>query len=129
VPAPDRAGDPGHRVGDAGAAEQGARVVQVHAVQRGGEPVRIALPDLLAVGDDVQPGPLLVAQREQGGVPLSLLQVRGADPPQFTGPDPGRQPVAEPVPVDEPVRLRVAADQRGGKEHARQLMRRAARAF
>jgi tetratricopeptide (TPR) repeat protein len=117
APPPDRPGDPGHRVRLAAAAEHGARVVDVHPVQRGREPVGVALPADLAVGDDVEPGPLLVPDRQHGRVALRLLQVPGVDPPQLPGPHPRREPAREPLPVDQPVRLRVASDQRRGKQH------------
>jgi hypothetical protein len=65
----------------AAAVERGARVVDVHAVQRGREPVGVALPPLLAIGEDVQARLLLGADGEQRRVVLRLLQVGGIDPP------------------------------------------------
>jgi hypothetical protein len=65
----------------AAAVERGARVVDVDAVQRGREPVGVALPARLAVGQDVQAGLLLRPDGQQRGVALRLLQVGGIDPP------------------------------------------------
>src|SRR5262249_21810650 len=82
------------------------------------EPVGVALPADLAVGDDVQARVLLRPDGQQRRVLMRLFQVLRVHPPQLTGPDPGREPGAEPLPVDQPVRLRVAAPERGGEEHA-----------
>ena len=60
----DRADDARHRVGVPGAVERGARVVDVDAVERGGEVVGVALAADLAVGEQVEPGALLGADRE-----------------------------------------------------------------
>ena len=117
VAAADRAGHPGHRVRLAAAVQRGTGVVDVHAVEGGREPVRVAFPADLAVGDDVQAGPLLGPDGQFGRVALGLLQVVRGHPPQLAGPDPGREPAAQPRPVDQPVRLRVTADQGGGEEH------------
>jgi hypothetical protein len=56
-------------------------VVDVDAGERRRKPVRVALAALLAVGDDVQSGPLLVPDRHQRGVVLGLLQILRVDPP------------------------------------------------
>ena len=93
------------------AVQRGTRVVDVNAVQRGGEPVGVALPANLAVGHDVQPGQFLGPDGEQGRVLLRLVQVIGRHPPQLGGADAGREAVAQAAAVDEPVRLRVAANQ------------------
>jgi hypothetical protein len=77
----DRPDHARHRVGMAAAVERRSRVVDVDTGQRGREPVRVALAALLAVGDDVEPGPLLVSDRDQRGVILGLLQVLRVDPP------------------------------------------------
>ena len=63
--AADLAGDARHRVGMAAAVERRARIVDVDAVERRGEAVGIALAPHLAVGDDVEPGALLVADGEE----------------------------------------------------------------
>ena len=65
VLAPDLADDARHRIGMAAAVERGAGIVDVDAVERGGEAVRVALAPHLAVGDDVEPGALLVADGER----------------------------------------------------------------
>ena len=53
-----------------------AGVGRVDALERGGEAVGVALAPHLAVGDDVDAGPLHVADGEQGGVVLRLLAAR-----------------------------------------------------
>ena len=67
--------DPRHRVGMAAAVERGARVVDVDALERGGEAVGVALPTHLAIRDDVQPGALLVRDGQARRVVVRLLQV------------------------------------------------------
>ena len=57
--------------------ERGSRVVDVDALKRRHEPVRIALTALLAVCDDVQACTLLVADGEQRGVVLRLVEKSG----------------------------------------------------
>ena len=59
----DRSGHPGHRVRVPATVERRAGVVDVHAVKRGREPVGVAFPADLAVGDDVEAGVLLRADR------------------------------------------------------------------
>ena len=114
--APDLADDARHG-GDAAAAGRNlAGILQVDAVERGGEPVGVAFPPLLAVGDDVEAGALLVADGEHGGVVLRLLEQVGLDPPQIVEPHP-RHDLGQPLPVDQPVGLRIGTDQAGGKEH------------
>jgi len=111
VAPPDRADHPGHRVRVTAAVERRSRVVDVHPVERGREPVGVALPTDLAVGDDVQAGILLGADREHGGVGLGLLEELGGDAPQLGRAHPGREPAGQPAPVDKPVRLWITSDQ------------------
>ena len=85
VLAADLADDARHRVGMAAAIERGARVVEVDTLERGGEAVGVALAPDLAVGDDVEAGALLGADRQDRGVILRLGQVLRADTPQLGG--------------------------------------------
>ena len=107
----DRSDHARHRVRMAAAVERRARVVDVDARERGREPVRVALPARLAVRDDVEPGPLLVADREQRRVVLRLLQVLRVDAPQLGRAHARREPAAEALAIDQPVGLRVRADE------------------
>jgi hypothetical protein len=108
----NRADDSRDRVLVARAVERDSRPIEVDAVERGGEPVRVALPPHLAVGDDVDAGPLHVLHRDAGCVVLCLFEVRLGDAPQLRGPDARRQALSQPLAVDEPARLRIAADHR-----------------
>ena len=87
-------------------------------VQRGREAVGVALAPHLAVGDDVQPGALLVGDRQPRRVVLRLLEVRRVDAPELMGAHPRREAVAQPLAVDQPVRLRVGADEARGDHRA-----------
>ena len=59
------------------------RLVVVDAVERGGEAVGVALAAHLAVGDDVDAGLLHVADGEDRGVVLRLLQIRLLHAPEL----------------------------------------------
>ncbi len=123
--APDRADHAGHLRLVAVAVLDDAGVVVVHPVERGGEPVRVALAPDLAVADDVDPGALHVADGDHGGVVLRLLQEifrHAPDAPQAHA----RDALGEGGPIDEPVGLGIAADHRGGEHllgHGLDLLR------
>src|SRR5690606_24794035 len=74
VLAPDLADDARHRVRMAAAVERRAGVVDVDALERRREAVRVALAPYLAVRDDVEAGLLLRADRDDRGVVLRLLE-------------------------------------------------------
>ena len=65
-----------------------AGVVDVDAVERGGEPVRVALAPDLAVRDDVDAGALHVADRDERSVVLRLLEECLGHAPQVAHPHP-----------------------------------------
>ena len=65
MPAPDPADDARHWIGMAGAIERRAGIIDVDAFERGREAVGIALATHLAVGDDIEAGALLIADRQQ----------------------------------------------------------------
>ena len=75
--APDAPDDARHRIGVARAVERGARVVDVDALERGGEAVGVALAPDLAVGDDVEAG-LLLRRGWRGSVASSCASARNA---------------------------------------------------
>ena len=115
APAPDRAHDARHRIGMARAVERGARIVDVDALERRGEPVRIALAADLAVGDRVDAGQLHLADGDEGGVVLRLEQVRLGNPPGVARAHAGNRVRAESFAVDQPLGLRVAPDDGAGQ--------------
>ena len=99
------------------AAVQGlARIVEVEPDQGGREMVRIALPPDLAVGEDVESGPFLGPDRDQGRVVLRFGQELRRRSPQFPGPYARREPAGELRAVDQPVGLREAPDERGREQ-------------
>ena len=51
-----------------------ARVVYVYPVERIGEPVGIAFPAHFPVRHDIDTGPMLVFERQHGGIVLRFLQ-------------------------------------------------------
>ena len=117
VPAPHRPHDARDRVRMAGPVQRGAGVVEVDALERGGEAIRVALPPDLAVGEDVEPRRLLRADRQQRRVVLRFAKPRLPHPPQLARPHAGREAAGQALAVDQPIGLRIAADERGGKEH------------
>ena len=65
----------------AGPARHDRRVVDIESLERGREPVGVALAPDLPVRDDVEPCALLVGDRERGGVVLGLGEIRLRDTP------------------------------------------------
>ena len=98
----------------AGAVDRRARIVDVDAVKRGGEAVGIAFAALLAVGDDVEPGALLVADGKDGGIVLRRFELVRRDQPEIAGAH-ARHVLRQLLAVDQPVRLRVRTDEGGGE--------------
>ena len=97
----------------AGAIDRDAGVVEIDAVERGREAVRVALPAHLAVADHVDAGFLHVSDREQRGVVLSLLQEAFFYAPELSRAHARRKAAAEAFAVDQPFRLWIAAHDRG----------------
>ena len=123
VLAPDRTDDARHRVRAAGATERGAGVVEVDAFQRGGEAIGVALAPDLAVGDDVEAGLLLRLDRQDRGVVLRLGQKRLGDAPQLLARARAAGKLfSELLAVDQPLGLRVAADEGGREQHRSGLL-------
>ena len=87
------------------------RVVDVHAVECGREAVGIAFAPDLAIAHDINARALLVLYRQDGGIVLSLLQVRGVDAPQLPCLSAGWDHLRQAPAIDQPIRLRVAAHQ------------------
>ena len=124
LPPADRADHARHDLETAGRARGNLRrVLAVHALERGGETVGVALAAHLAVGDDVDAGALLVADREQRGVVLRLLEPGRLDAPQLARAGTWRNDLRQAPAVDQPVGLRVAADQRRGQQGVRETFR------
>src|SRR6266480_3385137 len=65
------------------AVERSAGMVDIDAFERGGEAVGIAFAPDLAVGDDVEAGPLLRPDGEQRGVVLRLGEIGLRNAPQL----------------------------------------------
>ena len=91
-----------------------AGIVEVDAFERGGEGIGIALAPLLAVGDDVEARALLFADGDQGRLVLPGLELLRIDKPQVC-PHP-RDLLRELRAVDQPVGLRIGADETGRQQ-------------
>ena len=116
MPATHLAGDARHRIGMAGAIERGAGIVDVDAVERGGETVGVALAPHLAVRDDVEARSLLVANGQQRRVVLRGVEEFGRDPPQLLRAHARRKASGELLAVDQPVGLGIGTHERGWKQ-------------
>ena len=117
--APDGADHARHGIRMAAAIQRRARIVEVHAFERGGETIRITLAADFAVGDDVEPGLLLHADGQYRGIVLRLGEIGLRNAPQLECAHARRKPAGEFLAIDEPLRLRQAAHQRGRKQFAR----------
>ena len=113
-----RPDDARHGVRMAAAIERHARVVDVDAVERGRKAVRVALAADFAVGDDVETGRFLGADGEHRRVVLCLGEQRLRYAPQLARAYARRKTLREPRAVDEPLGLRITADEGGGEKHA-----------
>ena len=100
-----------------------AGLLAVHALERGGEAVGVAFAAHLAIGDDVDAGALLVADRQHRGVVLRLLEPGRLDAPQFARAGARRNDLRQASAVDQPVGLRVAAHQRRRQQGVRETFR------
>ena len=121
--APNRAHHARHGVRMTRPVERRPRVVEVEPLERVGEVVRVALAPDLAVGDDVDAGLLHVAHGERRRVVLGLLEPLVLDAPQLVGGYARRQPSRELRTVDQPVGLRIAADDGGLERRHRDKIR------
>jgi hypothetical protein len=119
--AADFSDDAGHRRGPRPRGDDGG-IAGVDPLQRGGEAVGITLAPDLAVGHDVDAGALHVADRNDGGVILGLLQIGFRNPPHL-GHAGARHRFGQNRTVDQPVGLRVASDHGGRQQMTRQWQR------
>src|ERR1700690_3031945 len=92
---------PRHRIRVAAAIERRARVGEIDAVERGREPIRVALAPDLAIADDVEARGLLHPDRDERRVVLRFGEIRLCHPPQLAGSDPRRKPLREAGALDQ----------------------------
>src|SRR5438132_13333436 len=99
------------------AVERSAGMVDMDAFGRGGEAVGIAFAPDLAVGDDVEAGPLLRPDGEQRGVVLRLGEIGLRNAPQLFSTHARRKAPGKLFPVDQPFGLGITSHQRRWKQH------------
>ncbi len=109
----DRPGYDRHRDFPAGAAGDLANARPIDAVERVCKLVRVALASDLAVGDDVDPGAFLLADRNQRRIVLRLLQKLARHTPDVAHAYARRHVLLQCGAIDQPIRLREAADDGG----------------
>src|SRR6185436_5835421 len=96
-----------------------AGIVDVDAFERCSEAIRIAFAADLTVGDDVEPGLLLRADRDDSCVVLRLREPLLRHAPQLASTHTRREAARELLAIDQPFGLRIAADESGWKQHAK----------
>src|SRR5581483_5646022 len=64
-----------HRIRMAAAVQCDPGVVEVDALESGGEAIRVALAPDFPIGDEIESGVLLCLDRHDGGIVLGLLQI------------------------------------------------------
>ena len=112
LPAPDFADHPRHDLNLARRARWNLRrIFAIHAVERRRKAVGIAFAPDLAIGHDIDAGALLVADRQDGGVILSLFKMGWVDAPQLPRMSPRRHDFRQAPAIDQPIGLRIAAHQ------------------
>ena len=94
-------------------------MLEVDPGERVREAVRVALAADLAVGDQIDSGPFHVVHGQDGRIVLSLFEMLRRDPPELAGERARRQAFGETLAVDQPVRLRIAPDDRRGETPVR----------
>src|SRR4029453_17162372 len=99
--------DPRHRIGMAASIKRRSGIVDINTFKRCGKSVGVTLTANLAVGDDVEPGTLLVSDRENRRIVLRFLQKFRRDTPQFLCSCTWRKTRGKLLAIDEPLRLRV----------------------
>ncbi len=109
---------PGHLLRLAATIDRRPGPVEVEAVERGGELIEVAFAALLSIGHDVDASPLHVAHGEADRVVLRLLQVGLGDAPHLAHADARDDVRRQGVVIEQPARLRIAADD-GGRQHGR----------
>jgi hypothetical protein len=83
--APDLTIDPRHRIGMARPVQRGAGIIDIDAIERGGEPVGIAFPANLAIRNDIEAGTFLRPDGEKRRIVLRFEKMRLIDTPEFRG--------------------------------------------
>ena len=91
----------------------------IDAVERERKTVRIAFAADLAVADDIDAGPFHLADRDDRGVVLRLFAPRLRNAPDVAGMDARHAVMFEKGAIDQPVGLRIAADDRGRDQMGR----------
>jgi hypothetical protein len=113
----DRADDARHHDGAARPAAHFRGIVEINPRERRRKPVRIAFAADLAIGDNVDAGTFHVADRQNRRIVLRLFEPGLGHPPQLLSTHPHRRQVDQLVAVDQPLRLRIAADD-GGRDQS-----------
>ena len=90
-------------------------IFNVDAFERSRKTIRITFAPLLTVCDDVEAGAFLVLDRENCCLVLFGFERFRIDQPEIVHPDP-RHHLREPRAIDQPIRLRIGANERGRKE-------------
>src|SRR5215831_1926126 len=99
--------DTRHRIRMSASIKRRSRILEINTFKRCGKPVGVTLTANLAVGDDVEPGTLLVPDRENRRIVLRFLQKFRRDTPQFLCSCAWRKTCGKLLAIDEPLRLKI----------------------
>ena len=83
------------------------RIIDVDALKRGREAVGVTFAALLAVGDDIEAGALLVTDGEKRSIVLRVFEKFRSYTPQLPRPHAWWKTASKLVAVDQPIRLRI----------------------
>src|SRR5215472_843930 len=84
-------------------------MIQVEAVKRGSEAVRVTFAADFSICDDVETCRFLLADGQQRGIVLRLLKPWRRDAPEFCGTNSRRHLMPEFLAIDQPLGLWVAS--------------------
>src|SRR6516162_8903354 len=94
-------------------------MIQVEAVKRGGEAVRITFAADLSICDDVETCRFLLADGQQRGIVLRLLKPWRRDAPEFCGTNSRRHLMPEFLAINQPLGLWIGADKGRRQQHGK----------
>src|SRR5215831_10140672 len=94
-------------------------MIQVEAVKRGSEAVRVTFAADFSICDDVETCRFLLADGQQRGIVLRLLKPWWRDAPEFCGTNSRRHLMPEFLAIDQPLGLWVGADEGRRQQHGK----------
>ena len=104
-----------------GAVEANTRVINVYAVQCRGNSIGVTLTPDFSICDDIQTRILLGSDGQKGRILHGFFKIRLFNSPKFFGSYSGRKTARQLRSIDQPIGLRITANNGGGKQHKKPL--------